>query len=197
MELFSAGQKIALLLTKDESLIEITAKVEIVEDDRLIINLPQYFMRYVDQLQVGSDLTVKAFSKYGTIDFNSIVITSPLEDYFSIELDYNAIKFTPSDDIPMVEAVEKLNIKKDGHEYKLKTFGISAEYIKFSSNDDFVLDEIIDCSLALPNDYGIINFRAMISEIDPVYEHEYTAKYLSISESDRQNLLYYMYMYDN
>ena len=59
---------------------------------------------------MGEPLTIKVFSKIGTVDFNTIIISSPLEDEFSVELDYNAMKLTPTEDIPMVEAVEAMNI---------------------------------------------------------------------------------------
>ena len=69
-------------------------------DDRMELILPQYFMRYIDFLQVGKRLTAKAFSKFGTVDFNTLIISSPLEDSFLIELDYNSIKLNSADTIP-------------------------------------------------------------------------------------------------
>ena len=197
MDLFNKEQKISLFFDTAESTVDLSGIVEGIEDDRLIINLPQYFMRYIDHLQVGCTLMAKAFSKFGTIDFNTIVISSPLEDCFSIELDYNSLKLTSSEDFPYIDAVENLQIKAHGQSYKLNTFAIAANYIKFASNNPFEKEEIIEGAVTLPSDYGIINFRAIISEIDPVYENEYTATFTTMTETDRQNLLYYMYMYEN
>jgi hypothetical protein len=76
-----------------------------------------------------------------------------------------------------------------------QTFAISTEYIKFYSDIKFNIEEEIKCSLILPKDYGIIDFIAKISEIDAIYSNEYTAIYVTMTEANRQTLLYYMYMY--
>ena len=195
MDLIRVGNKIALYFQKDNNIVEMICTVESVYNDRLVLNPPQYFMRYVEFLQVGSELTAKIFSKLGTIDFNTIVISSPLEDTFEIELDYNSIKLTENPEIPVISAVESMEIKRNNDTYKVKTFEISTIYFRFTSDKNFVIGETLEFTIYLPKDYGIINFKGKITEIDPVYDNEFTANYLTISESDRQNLLYYMYMY--
>jgi hypothetical protein len=152
-------------------------------------------MRYIEYLQVGEQLTAKAFSKLGTIDFNTMILSSPMEETFTIELDYNSIRLASGDKIPAVNAMETVLITSQNKETAFKTFEISTEYIKFYSNIKFNLNEMLDCRLILPKKYGIINFRAMISEIDSIYDNEYTAVYSTMTEIDRQNILYYMYMY--
>lgn len=197
MDLFTEGQKLTLFFQKNHNMVEMTCSVEKVGDDRLELVLPQYFMRYVEFLQVGKKLTAKAFSKFGTVDFNTIVISSPLEDHFVIELDYNAVKLNSGEELSVIKAIETLKINKNSESYELKTFEISADYVKFTSNNKFNVDDIIECSLNLPKDYGIISFKATIFEIDPIYDNEYTAVFMTMSEHDRQALLYYMYMYSN
>lgn len=195
MDLLKEGQKLTLFFQKNTNMVEMSCEIEKVYDDRLDLVLPQYFMRYIEHLQVGARLTAKVFSKLGTVDFNTVVISSPLEDSFTIELDYNTVKLTASTELPGIEAVEEICFKLDGEDYITKTFEISGEYIKFTSDRKFSVHEILDCTLNLPNDYGIINFRAAVSEIDPIYSNEYTAVFSTITEENRQNLLYYMYMY--
>lgn len=195
MELLSEGQKLNLYIQKSENIVEMVCSIEHVYDDRLDVALPQYFMRYIEYLQVGCRLTVKIFSKLGTIDFNTVVISSPLEDCFSIELDYNAMKLTPSSEMPVIDAIEYIQVKQPDGDLKLKTFEISTVYVKFYSDKKFQVNDVIEGSLILPKDYGIIKFKAVISEIDPVFDNEFTAKYMTMSENDRQNLLYYMYVY--
>ena len=197
MDLIKRGQKITLYFQKGNSMVEMTCLVDVVYSDRLKINPPQYFMRYIDSLRDGTQLTAKIFTKLGTIDFSTIIISSPLEDSFEIELDYNAIKLTEGSDIPVISAVEQLEIKNNSEVYKVRTFEISTEFIKFTSDKVFNVNDIFEFTLYLPKDYGIINFKGCISEIDPIYEKEYTVKYLSITDIDRQSLLYYMYMYSN
>lgn len=195
MNLFNEEQKIALNFVKENMLVEMICEIDKIHDDRMSLNLPQYFMRYIDYLQPGSAITAKVFSKLGTIDFNTVIITSPLEENFSIELDYNSIKLTPGEDLPVISAIENIDIIKNFEKINLKTFEISTEYIKFYSDNNFNLEENIDCILKLPKSYGEIDFKATITEIDEVYSNEYTANYTTMTENNRQTLLYYMYMY--
>ena len=195
MDLIKVGQRIALYFQKESNLVEMICTIDKVSDDRLVLNPPQYFMRYVEHLRVGAKLTAKIFSKLGTIDFNTIVISSPLEDIFEIELDYNAVKLTENSEIPVIGAVENMEIKRNNEVCKVKTFELSTIYFRFTSDKKFAINESLEFTIFLPKNYGIINFKGKITEIDPIYENEYTATYLTITEADRQSLLYYMYMY--
>jgi hypothetical protein len=195
MDLLRSGQKITLFFQKGSNMVEMVSTIDNVYDDRLDLILPQYFMRYIEYLQEGQTLTAKVFSKIGTVDFNTIVLSSPLEETFTIELDYNAVRLASGGDIPVVNAMEKLQITRNSETLELKTFEISSEYIKFYSSIKFEINEFIDCNLILPKDYGIIKFRAMITDIDQIYDNEYTAQYSTMTEEARQNILYYMYLY--
>ena len=198
MDLVKTGQKISIFFQKNTKLVEISCVISEVLEDRIIIELPQYFMRYIEYLDVGCKLTVKVFSKIGTVDFNTIVISSPLENDFSVELDYNAMKLTPNEEIPVVNAVETLNITTDDSRFfKVNTFEIATEYLKFYSDYEFQLNESFNCELNLPKNCGIIRFRGTVIYVDPVYDNEFKISYSNMTEDDRQNLLYYMYLYTN
>ena len=198
MDLLKTGQKISISFQKEEKIVEISCTISEVLEDRIVIELPQYFMRYIEYLEVGCKLTVKVFSKIGTVDFNTIVISSPLEEEFSVELDYNAMKLTPTEEIPVVNAVETLNIIMDDERlFKVNTFEIATEYLKFYSDYEFQMNESFNCELILPKNYCIIKFRGTVIYIDPVYDNEYKISYENMVEEDRQNLLYYMYLYTN
>lgn len=195
MDLISEEQKVALLFQKDNKLIEMICTIEKIFDDRLELALPQYFMRYIDSLQVGTKLMAKVFSKLGTVDFNTVIITSPLEEAFYIELDYNALKLTPGEEIPVIKAIEDIDVETDSEKFSSKTIEISTEFVKFATRNSLVINDIIDCVLTLPKDYGIINFKAIVSERDSVFDDEYKATFTTITERNKQDLLYYMYMY--
>ena len=196
MDLFTEGQKLTLFIQKEDIMVEILCSIQKILDDRLDVLLPGYFMRYIEYLQPNKRLTLKAFSKFGTVDFNSVVISSPLEDSFVIELDYNSVKLTPSEEIPSVNAIEELELRQNLLFSNYKTFELSTEYLKFSSDKPLELYEIYNCSLYLPEDYGIIEFKGMVTEVDPLYSNEYTLIYSTMSETMRQSLLYYIYKYD-
>ena len=195
MDLLSEGQKLTLIFQKESNMVEMTCDIERVHDDRIDVSLPQYFMRYIDFLQVGRKLTAKVFSKVGTIDFNTVVIYSPLEETFTIELDYNSVKITPGTELPVVNSAELLEVEENKQRTSYKTFELSNEHLKFYSENKFQLNQSIDGALLLPSDYGTITFRAIVTEIDPIYDNEYTAKFSTMSEENRQTLLFYLYMY--
>ena len=197
MDLIKVGQKLNINFPKDDKIVEITATISGIYDDRIVIDLPPYFMRYIEYLEVGEPLTIKVFSKIGTVDFNTIIISSPLEDEFSVELDYNAMKLTPTEDIPMVEAVEAMNITFAERTFRVNTFEIATRYIKFYSDYSFEVGNELECDLNLPDKCGIIKFKGQISYVDPVYDNEFTVSYTMMTEEDRQTLLYYMYLYSN
>ncbi len=194
MDLLKSGQKLSIIFEKNESMVEMACTIESVLEDRIVIELPPYFMRYIEFLQEGCGLTIKVFSKLGTIDFNTVVITSPMEEEFSVELDYNAMKLTPGEELPVLKALELVTMSKGEESWTVKTFEISTQYLKFFSERSFQLDEVYECELNLPESYGIISFTGIITDVDPVYENEFTITFRTMTEVDRQTLLYYMYM---
>ena len=197
MDLIKVGQKLNINFPKDDKIVEITATISGIYDDRIVIDLPPYFMRYIEYLEVGEPLTIKVFSKIGTVDFNTIIISSPLEDEFSVELDYNAMKLTPTEDIPMIEDVEAMNITFEERTFRVNTFEIATRYIKFYSDYSCEVGNELGCDLNLPDKCGIIKFKGQISYVDPVYDNEFTVSYTMMTEEYRQTLLYYMYLYSN
>ena len=195
MELIHSGQKLSINIYKGDNLVEIIGEVNDVLDDRMTVELPKYFMRYIEYLEVGKPLTVKIFSKMGTIDFNTVVITSPLEDNFTIELDYNAVKLTPDSEIKSVDAIETLKLKRNDNIITVKTSDISIDKIVCISSTELEVEQQFDCELILPGDYGTIIFKATVKKRDIVYDNEYTLSCYGMNEENRQSLLYYMYMY--
>ena len=195
MDLFKEEQKITLIFKKQNSMVEMICVIDKIFDDRLELRLPQYFMRYINYLQVGNKITAKAFSKLGTIDFNTIIMSSPLEDSFVIELDYNSLKLTPGNELPKIQAIEHLELYSGERQINAKTFEITSDYIKFTTSENFKLDDTLDAKIKLSKNYGIINFTGVITEIDEVYDNEFTLHFSTITEHDKQALLYYMYMY--
>ena len=195
MELIHSGQKASINIYKGNNLVEIICEVNDVLDDRMTLELPNYFMRYIEYLEVGKPLTVKLFTRLGTIDFNTVVITSPLEDNFTIELDYNAIKLTPDSEIESIDAIETLKLKRDDDIITVKTSNISVNQIVCISSTELELEQQFDCELILPGDYGTIIFKATVTNRDIVYDNEYTLSSYGMNEENRQSLLYYMYMY--
>ena len=197
MDLIHSGQKLNINIEKDDKLVEMICIINEVFDDRIEIELPQYFMRYIEYLDVGRPLTIKIFSKFGTIDFNTIVISSPLEEKFVVELDYNAIKLTEGDSLPVINSILPIKLTKDNESFVINTIDISTEKIRVDSDIELNLEDNYDCELILPDDYGTIYFKATVMHKDILYDNEYIMSCYAMNENDRQTLLYYMHMYTN
>ena len=145
MELIHSGQKISINIIKNDKLVEIIGKINEVFDDRMSVDLPNYFMRYIEYLEVAKPLSVKIFSRLGTIDFNTVVITSPLEERFSIELDYNAIKLTPDSEMDSISAIETLILKNESSTYNVRTTEIAINKMVITSSLPIEVEEKFDC----------------------------------------------------
>ena len=196
MELIHSDQKISINIQKNDKIVEIIGTINEVFDDRMTVDLPQYFMRYIEYLEVGKPLSIKIFSKLGTIDFNTVVISSPLESAFTIELDYNALRLTPDEETPAIDAIETLKIQREDNSIvSIKTSNISIDKMVCLSSIPLEIDEKLNCELILPKDYGTITFKATVIKRDIVYDNEYTISCYAMNEENRQSLLYYMYMY--
>jgi len=105
------------------------------------------------------------------------------------------MKLNTGAEVSKISAVEKLELKKKDDVLTFKTIEISTSYIKFYADKKLNLEEFYDCNLFLPKGYGIINFKGVISEVDSVYDNEYTLRYSMLDEESVQKILYYMYMY--
>lgn len=198
MDLLKEGQKLAINIQKGDTLVEINGKISELHDDRMSIELPPYFMRYIEYLETGKLLTIKVFSKFGTIDFNTVVIYSPLEEgNFEVELDYNSMKLTNGDELPVISSLETLKIKSCEDYVITKTFELSTDYMKFYYDTQLNVDDQLECQLILSDGCGTISFRATVTEVDNIYDNEYKASLYSMTEQDRENLLYYIYLYAN
>ena len=198
MDLLKNGQSLSIFFEKTGNIVEISCSIKQIYDDRMVIALPPYFMRYIEFLEEGKPLTVKVFTKVGTIDFNTVVISSPMEDEFAVELDYNAMQMVPTDDNQVINAMEKISIYINDEVYNYKTFEISVNYLKlYADNNKLNIGDTYKCDLYLPQGCGKIRLEGVITEIDPVYDNEFTLEYSMITENDKQKIVYYMYLYSS
>ena len=194
MNLVREGQKLNLIFNKGDKTVEITCVVASVEFDRLIVELPKSFMRYIEFLGTGCEVSVRVFSTAGILAFNSIIINGGLEDYFSIEYDSNAVRMEPYTESPSVEEILELIIKdKSGKVYQAKTIEIGTKGLKFVCENKLELETIYDFTLLTNEEFGNIEFTGLINSFDQVFPEEYVMSYTKISGADRQNILRFIY----
>ena len=194
MNLVREGQKLNLIFNKGDKTVEITCIVASVEFDRLIVELPKSFMRYIEFLATGCEVSVRVFSTAGILAFNSIIINGGLEDFFSIEHDENAVRMEPYTESPSVEEIMELTIKdKSGKVYSGKTIEIGTKGIKFVCEEKLELETVYEFVLVTNEEFGNIEFTGIINSFDSVFPEEYIMSYTKISGVDRQNILRFIY----
>ena len=194
MNLVREAQKLNLIFNKGDKTVEITCIVASVEFDRLIVELPKSFMRYIEFLATGCEVSVRVFSTAGILAFNSIIINGGLEDFFSIEYDENAVRMEPYTESPSVEEIMELTIKdKSGKVYSGKTIEIGTKGIKFVCEEKLELETVYEFVLVTNEEFGNIEFTGIINSFDSVFPEEYIMSYTKISGVDRQNILRFIY----
>ena len=195
MNLVREGQKLNLIFNKGDKTVEITCVVAGVEFDRLIVELPKSFMRYIEFLATGCEVSVRVFSTAGILAFNSIIINGGLEDFFSIEYDEDAVRMEPYTESPSVEEILDLMIKdKTGKVYTAKTIEIGTKGLKFvCEGSKLELETAYNFTLITNEEFGNIEFTGLINSYDEVFPEEYVMSYTKISGVDRQNILRFIY----
>ncbi len=194
MNLVREGQKLNLIFNKGDKTVEITCVITNIEFDRLIVELPKSFMRYIEFLAAGCEVSVRVFSTAGILAFNSIIINGGLEDCFSIEYDENSVRMEPYTESPSAEEILDLIIKdKSGNVYQAKTIEIGTKGLKFVCENKLELETIYDFTLITNEEFGNIEFNGLINNYDEVFPEEYVMSYTKISGVDRQNILRFIY----
>ena len=195
MSLVREGQKLNLIFSKDYKTVEITCVITEVLYDRLMLELPKSFMRYINYLSTGCEVSVRVFSTVGLLAFNSVIINGGLEDIFSIEYDEELVRMEPYADSDPVEEILEMKIKdvKNAISHSAKSIEIGARGVKFICESQLDLETVYDFVLMTDEEYGNIEFSGLINSVDPVFTNEYVMSYTKISGNDRQNILRFIY----
>lgn len=195
MNLVREGQKLNLIFNKGEKTVELTCIVSRVFYDRIVVELPKSFMRYIECLASGCEVSVRVFSTAGLLAFNSVIINGGLEDEFTIEYDDNNVKMEHYSESPSIEEILEMTIKdvKKSTQYSAKTIEIGTKGVKFVCKDKLELDSVYDFVLSVGDEFGNIEFSGIINSNDEVFPEEYEMSYTKISGDDRQNILRFIY----
>ena len=76
----------------DNKIVEMDCYIEKIFYDRLSLGLPKAADRYTPYLKTGNPITINVFSHAGVLIQDSIILTSPLEQSFTIEYDADSIR---------------------------------------------------------------------------------------------------------
>lgn len=195
MNLVREGQKLNLIFNKGEKTVEITCVVSEVFYDRIVVDLPKSFMRYIEHLTSGCEVSVRVFSTAGLIAFNSVIINGGLEEQFTIEYDEDFVSMEHYSESPSVEEIVEMSIKEQNasNVISAKTIEIGTKGMKFVSSSKLEVGSVYDFEINIGEEFGTIEFSGLINSNDEVFPEEYEMSYTKISGEDRQNILRFIY----
>ena len=163
----------------------VECKVKEIEDDRLILDYSRVSPYYYQFLHEGVEIKLYHYTEAGIDIFDSIIITSPVDQFFEVE--YPPI-FTRVQRRKYTRAPVKLKIQlkdKYGVLDTTETINIAGNGIKFHSSKDLVFGKMYDMFIYLDNDQ-IIKATGVIIKIEG---NEYVFEFAKIKEKDRDKLL--------
>lgn len=163
----------------------VECKVKNIEDDRLILDYSRVSPYYYQFLHEGAEIKLYHYTDAGIDIFDSIIITSPVDQRFEVE--YPPI-FTRVQRRKYTRAFVKLKIQlkdRNGILDTTETINIAGNGIKFYSNKDLIFGKMYDMFIYLDNDQ-IIKATGVIIKIEG---NEYVFEFAKINEKDRDKLL--------
>jgi len=189
MQELEAGQKIRLKFNtsslRSESIICV---VKWFESDRVALVFPDEGYHLRKNLPEGKELEAVVYTDSGIYAFDSIVINSPLEHDFVIEIPDEKKRIQRRDYIRAPFKL-KLIVAKNGIELETKTINIGGGGIRFFVKQELKTNDIWDFMLYLPDEtlakgkgrvlYSLLQGKMIVSVI----------KFVDISETDRNRII--------
>ncbi|HBG49240.1 MAG TPA: hypothetical protein DDW90_07025 [Cyanobacteria bacterium UBA9971] len=189
MNELEAGQKIRLKFNisslRSES---ITCVVKWFEEDRVALVFPDDCLHLKKSLPEGKELEAVVYTDSGIYAFDSIVINSPLEHDFVIEIPDEKKRIQRRDYIRAPFNL-KFVLSKNGMEIETKTINIGGGGVRFLVKDELKTNDIWDFTLYMPDGtvakgkgiilYSLLQGKLVVSVI----------KFVDISETDRNRII--------
>lgn len=170
---------------KDDS---IYCAVKRVEEDRIALKFPEDRDDIIRDLPEGREIEVVIYSNSGIYVFRSIVINSPLEHEFVIELPTEKKKIQRREYVRSPINL-KVILNRNEASFETKTINIGGGGIRFVARDDFKTDDLWRFSLHLPEG-KIINGVGKV--LYTLIQGENTASVIlfnNINETERNRII--------
>jgi len=129
---------------------EISSTIKNIEPDRISLNFPENKMELAKYLCEGKELEAVIYTDQGIYVFDSIVIESPLEIDFVIELPEERTKIQRREYV-RVPIRLSLNLFKDNHKINTKTVNVGGGGIRFIADREFKTGDIWGFSMPIPH----------------------------------------------
>ena len=168
--------------------INITCTVKGFENDRINLIFPKERNEFLKDLPEGKEIEAIVYTNSGIFVFDSIIINSPLEHDFVIELPEEKQKIQRREYIRTPINL-KLALSRDDIQYETKTINVGGGGIRFISQEKLNVNSLWRLSLLLPDGkalkglgkilYTFLQGRNIVSVI----------VFTDISETERNRLI--------
>ena len=189
MKEFSPGQKLTLRFkTYSFQTVTMSCTIKWAEDDRIALVLPEKYKHMKKNLYSGKELEAIVYTESGVYVFDSIIIASPLEHDFLIEIPPEKKRMQRRDYVRAYFGLN-LTLNKGSQKVETKTINIGGGGIRFKVKEELKTNDIWDFILHMSDGteihgqgivlYSIMQGRIITSAI----------KFIDISEIDRSRLI--------
>ena len=188
MGLVQINQKAKIIFDSEGHSVELDCTVDEVLFDRIRLVFTKSFMRYLNALEPGNELLIKVFAPQGVIQFHSMVISSPLEKFFEIEYDEDAINLE-MDYSSKIDNLDNLIIKRPLlGDISTKIINMDVTWLSFCTVTPLNLNSTFDFIITLDNEE--IMFKGRL--VGEVTENCYKAQIIEMSGHDKK--IYFQFL---
>jgi len=172
---------------------ELTCPIKAVEQDRIGLGFPDEEMEVAKYLYEGREVEVLIYTDRGIYLFDSIVIDSPSEFAFTIELPQDKSKIQRREYIRIPLRTE-FTLTKFGHTLKTQTINIGGGGLRFKADSELAIGDIWSFILDLPHfPNPVKGFGEILYTFKQQDNIVSVLKFLDIEDDDRNKIIKFCY----
>ncbi len=188
LELYNT-QKVKLTFnTASVNDVSISCDIKSFDNDRIYLEFPEENKNFIKDFPEGKEIGVLIYTNSGIFIFDSIVINSPLEQDFVIELPDEKKKIQRREYLRAPMKL-KLNLNKDDVNYEVQTINIGGGGIRFVAQEQFNINDLWGFSFVLPQGDEIKGVGKILYTILQGKNIVSVITFNSISETERNKLI--------
>ncbi|OGI03464.1 MAG: hypothetical protein A2Y25_10730 [Candidatus Melainabacteria bacterium GWF2_37_15] len=177
--------KFIMPFVKEEN---ISCTIKWVENDRIGLVFPQDRMDIIRDLPEGREIEAVIYSDSGIFAFDSIVINSPLEHDFVIELPVEKKKIQRREYVRAPISL-RLTLKKGDVNFETRTINIGGGGIRFFADEEFKAEDRWVFSLFLPDGMVIKGIGRVLYTLLQGRNVASVILFTDISETERNRII--------
>jgi len=186
---FSNGQEVKIKFdTHSLSDIELNCTVKWYENDRISLIIPEEGASYMKDLPEGKELEVVIYTDSGVFAFESIVINSPLEQNFVIEMPDEKKKVQRREYIRAPINL-KLLLNRNDIQHETRTINIGGGGIRFIAQEKLDIDDLWKFILYLPDGKTIRGIGKVLYTLMKSNSMASVISFTDINETERNRLI--------